>query len=78
MVIIRRKIAINNTKKNSNHDSLFHRRVKKQYDNKLSYHIETWNEFRQHVELIFEKGEKQKNKYLLLWAGEKSRDVKLL
>lgn len=42
--------------------------------------LESWKKFRQHVELIFqgpfvEKEEKQKIRYLLLWAGEKGRDV---
>jgi hypothetical protein len=42
--------------------------------------LEAWKKFRQHVELIFggplaEKLEKQKIQYLLLWAGDKGRDV---
>lgn len=42
--------------------------------------LEAWKKFRQHVELIFggplaEKPEKQKIRYLLLWAGDKGRDV---
>lgn len=42
--------------------------------------LEEWKKFRQHVELNFEgalveKEEKQKIRYLFLWAGEKRRDV---
>ena len=41
---------------------------------------EAWKKFHQHVELIFQgplksKKEEEKVSYLLLWVGEKGRDV---
>ena len=42
--------------------------------------LEAWKSFRQQVELVFdcplvEKDEEVKIKYLLIWAGEKGRDI---
>ena len=41
---------------------------------------EAWRRFKQHAELMFsgplrEKGEQDKCSYLLLWVGEKGRDI---
>ena len=42
--------------------------------------VDTWKKFKQHIELIFEgpladKDEKVKITYLLLWIGDKGRDI---
>ncbi len=41
---------------------------------------EAWRKFQQHAELMFsgplkKKGEDEKCSYLLLWVGEKGRDI---
>ena len=41
---------------------------------------DAWKKFRQHAELMFsgplnEKSEKEKCSYLLIWVGEKGRDI---
>ena len=42
--------------------------------------VETWRRFKQHVERMFsgplrEKSEAEKFSYLLIWVGEKGRDI---